>query len=170
MVLHTLNVFQIVHFPYNNIWMQWRWMEVWRNYSTFILPSNVGMRHICYFHESFVVMACVGRCQGLWYFPHLCYSTFLHCQMKSIFEKWSPRLYYQQWYLCFDHLKEPINLLFLVICFVIWGSSTFSCSYGTSNICLLDVLASHLLGNGPPFDFAIFCFKIFDAPFWHCLL
>jgi hypothetical protein len=65
---------------------------------------------------------------------------------------------------------EGINLLFLVICFVILGSSTFGYSYGTSKICLLNVLASHLLGDGPPFDFAILCFKNFDAFFRHCLL
>jgi hypothetical protein len=78
------------------------------------------------FHQSFVVAACVGRCQGLWYFPHLCYPTFLHCQMRSILEKWF-HLYYQQWYLCLDHLKEPT-------CF--WQ---FFCNFGVINILVVHV-------------------------------
>jgi hypothetical protein len=65
---------------------------------------------------------------------------------------------------------EEINLLFLVICFVTLWSSTFGCSCGTSKICLLDVLANHLLGDGPPFDFVTLGLGFFDAPFCHCLL
>ncbi len=41
------------------------------------------------------------------------------------------------------------NLLSLVICFVTLGPSTFGYSCGTSKICLFDVLACHLLGDGP---------------------
>jgi hypothetical protein len=54
---------------------------------------------------------------------------------------------------------EGSNLLLLVICFVILGSSTFGCSYGTSKICLLYVLASHLLGDGPFFILPYFVSK-----------
>jgi hypothetical protein len=56
-------------------------------------------------------------------------------------------------------------LFSLAICFEILGPSTFGYSYGTSKICLLDVFASRLLGDGPSFDFAILCFRFFDAPF-----
>ncbi len=35
---------------------------------------------------------------------------------------------------------------------------------------VVDVLTWCLLSDGPPFDFAILCFKKFSAPFQHCLL
>jgi hypothetical protein len=68
----------------------WRYEEI--SILSFFLPMLEWGKLVI--HESFVVMACAGRCQGFWYFPHLCYSTILHCQMRSIFEKWS-YLYYQ---------------------------------------------------------------------------
>jgi hypothetical protein len=52
----------------------------------------------------------------------------------------------------------------LVISFVTLWSSTFGCSYGTSKICLLDVLVGRHLGDGPFFYFAIFGFGFFGAP------
>jgi hypothetical protein len=63
--------------------------------------------------------------------------------MRSILEKWF-HLYYQQWYLCLDHLKEP---------FVIFGN--LFCSFGVINMwhiqdLFFDVLVGNLLGDGPP--------------------
>jgi len=39
-----------------------------------------------------------------------------------------------------------------------------------SPISVIDVFTCQLLSDGPPFDFAILCFKKFGAPFQHCLL
>ncbi len=53
-------------------------------------------------------------------------------------------------------LIEGTNLLLLVIFFIILGSSTSSCSCGTFRICLFDILAGHLLSDGPFFVFPSF--------------
>ncbi len=105
------------------------------------------------FHEAFVVVACVGRCQGLWYFPHLCYSTFLHFQMRSIFEKWS-YLYYQHGTCVLNIWRNQLALF-----------GNFFCNFVVINIWLFlwhiqDMLA--WCTCRPPFRWW--------PPFWFCHL
>ncbi len=40
--------FNVCQVSQNNIWVQWKWIDVWRNLSTFIFPSFLVMRWTWY--------------------------------------------------------------------------------------------------------------------------
>ncbi len=128
--------------------MQWRWMGVWRNFNTFILPSHVGVRQICYSMNLLLTGMCKKMTKPLIFSSPLLSNFFT---LSNEVNTWNvvspilPTLILVSWSL------EGTNLLSLVIYFVVLGSSTCGYSCGTSHICLFDVLVGHLLGDGPPY-------------------
>ncbi len=147
--------------------MQWRWMEVWRN---LIPPFSPPMLEWGIFAIPWIFCCnrmCWKMSRPLTFSSPLLSDFFTLLNEVNTWKVVSPML--PTLVLVFWSF-EGTNLLYLVICFVILGSLIFGYSCRTSKICLLDVFVGCILGDGPPFDFAILCPGSFDAPFWHCLL